>query len=82
MRLCAREKKIGSKFDLQSEVIFKDLAVPSCNCKANVRELVCPSYGHVLLILGSLRQVVSTLTIDTVEPLNNGRHWGMRFWPL
>ena len=43
VRLCAREKKTGSKFDLLSEVIFEDLAVPSCNCKANVRKLVCPS---------------------------------------
>ena len=53
VHLCARGKKTGSKFDLLSEVIFKDLAVPSCNCKANFRKLVCPSYGHVLLILGS-----------------------------
>ena len=35
VRLCAREKITGSKFDLLSEVIFKDLAV--------IRKLVCPS---------------------------------------
>ena len=29
VRLCAREKRTGSKFDLLSEVIFKDLAVPA-----------------------------------------------------
>ena len=50
VRLCAREKKTRSKFDLLFEVIFKDLAVPA---EANARKLVCPSCGHVLLILGS-----------------------------
>ena len=33
VRLCAREKKTGSKFDLLSEVIFKDLAVPAVTVK-------------------------------------------------
>ena len=32
-RLCAREKKTRSKFDLLSEVIFKDLAVPAVTVK-------------------------------------------------
>ena len=32
-RLCARENKTGSKFDLLSEVIFKDLAVPAVTVK-------------------------------------------------
>ena len=76
VHLCAQEKKIktGSKFGLLFEVIFKDLAVPSCNCKANVRKLVCPSCGHVLLILGSGGKLCSgpqtppTLTIDTMLP--------------
>ena len=31
--LCAREKKTRSKFDLLSEVIFKDLAVPAVTIK-------------------------------------------------
>ena len=57
--LCAQEKKTRSKFDLLSEVIFKDLAVPAVTIlKANVRKLVCPSCGHVLLILGVRRQVM------------------------
>ena len=30
---CAREKKTRSKFDLLSEVIFKDLAVPAVTIK-------------------------------------------------
>ena len=29
LRLCAREKKTRSMFDLLSEVIFKDIAVPA-----------------------------------------------------
>ena len=29
VRLCAREKITGSKFDLLFEVIFKDVAVPA-----------------------------------------------------
>ena len=33
VRLCAREKKTRSKFDLLSEVIFKDLAVPAVTIK-------------------------------------------------
>ena len=33
LRLCAREKKTRSKFDLLSEVIFKDLAVPAVTIK-------------------------------------------------
>ena len=33
VRLCAREKKTRSKFDLLSEVIFKDLAVPAVTVK-------------------------------------------------
>ena len=32
-RLCAREKKTRSEFDLLSEVIFKDLAVPAVTIK-------------------------------------------------
>ena len=74
VHLCAREKKTGSKFDLLSEVIFKDLAVPNCNCKANIRKLVYPSCGHVLLILGSGGklccgpQTPPTLPIDTMLP--------------
>ena len=74
VRLCVREKKTGLKFDLLSEVIFKDLAVPSCNCKSNARKLVCPSCGHVLLILGSGDKLCSgpqtppTLPIDTMLP--------------
>ena len=43
--LCSREET-RLKFNLLSEVIFKDLAVPSCNCNANVRKLVSPSCGH------------------------------------
>ena len=31
--LCAWEKKTGSKFDLLSEVIFKDLAIPAVTVK-------------------------------------------------
>ena len=34
---CAREKKTGSKFDLLSEVIFKDLAVPAVILKLTLR---------------------------------------------
>ena len=33
VRFCAREKKTGSEFDLLSEVIFKDLAVPAVTVK-------------------------------------------------
>ena len=33
VRLCAREKKTRSTFDLLSEVIFKDLAVPAVTVK-------------------------------------------------
>ena len=33
VRLCARERKTRSKFDLLSEVIFKDLAVPAVTIK-------------------------------------------------
>ena len=33
VRLCAREKKTRSKFDLLSEVILKDLAVPAVAIK-------------------------------------------------
>ena len=33
VRLCAQEKKTRSKFDLLSEVIFKDLAVPAVAIK-------------------------------------------------
>ena len=33
VRLCAREKITGSKFDLLFEVIFKDLAVPAVSVK-------------------------------------------------
>ena len=33
VRLCAREKKTRSKFDLLSEVIFKELAVPAVTVK-------------------------------------------------
>ena len=33
VRLCAREKKTRSTFDLLSEVIFKDLAVPALTVK-------------------------------------------------
>ena len=33
VRLCAQEKKSGSKFDLLSEVIFKDLAVQAVTVK-------------------------------------------------
>ena len=33
VRLCAREKKTRSKFDLLSKVIFKDLAVPAVTVK-------------------------------------------------
>ena len=73
LRLCAREKKTRSKFDLLSEVIFKDLAVPAVTI-ANFRKLVCPSCGHVLLILGSGGKLCSgpqtppTLPIDTMLP--------------
>ena len=37
-------------------MIFKDLAVPAVSVKltlSQLRKLVCPSCGHVLLILGS-----------------------------
>ena len=52
--LCAREKKTRSKFDLLSEMIFKDLAVLAVTIKlANVRKLVCTGCGHILLILGT-----------------------------
>ena len=33
VRLCAREKKSRSKFDLLSEVIFKDLAIQAVTVK-------------------------------------------------
>ena len=33
VRFCARDKKTGSEFDLLSEVIFKDLAVPAVSVK-------------------------------------------------
>ena len=33
VRLCAREKKTRSTFDLLSEVIFKDLTVPAVTIK-------------------------------------------------
>ena len=33
VRLCAREKKTRLKYDLLSEVIFKDLAVPAVTIK-------------------------------------------------
>ena len=74
MRLCAREKKTGSKFDLLFEVIFKDLAVPAVSVKLTLGKLVCPRCGHVLLILGSGGKLCSgpqtppTLPIDTMLP--------------
>ena len=37
VRLCAREKKTRSTFDLLSEVIFKDLAVPAVTVKLTLR---------------------------------------------
>ena len=36
VHFCAREKKTGSKFDLLSEVIFKDLAVPAVTVKLTI----------------------------------------------
>ena len=33
VHLCARENNTGSRFDLLSEVIFKDLAVPALTVK-------------------------------------------------
>ena len=53
---CAREKKNGSEFDLLSEVIFKDLAVPAVTVKLMLGSwfvLASSCCGHVLLILGS-----------------------------
>ena len=62
----AREKKLDGGL-IYYEVTFKDSRLikffkmpvtkscPGCNCKVNVRKLVCPdpSCGHVSLILGS-----------------------------
>ena len=38
VRLSAREKVTGSKFDLLFEVIFKDLAVPAVSVKIAFKE--------------------------------------------
>ena len=69
MRLWAEEKITGSKFDLLSEVIFKDLAVP-----AVIVKLTLGSCGS-LMILGSggKFQTPPTLPIDTMLPCHVAR---------
>ena len=52
--LVESEKKTRSKFDLLSEVIFKDLAVPAVTVKLTLGSwfILAVARGHVLLILG------------------------------
>ena len=56
------------------------------NEKLNVRETKCHCYGIANYVVVVQNQVMPLCfkknDKTTVEPLYDGHHWGMRFWPL
>ena len=74
VRLCARENKTGSKFDLLSEVIFKDLAVPAVTVKLTLGSWFVQAVANCFTDTGSGGKLCSgpqtppTLPIDTMLP--------------